>query len=246
MKTAAQEALPALLCKMAKKQNKQWNGMISVGRVLLVLGLLFISFCFFAQGMVANAQGNAFRAACQSNMKQLGLALDQYAQDSDGRLPPLVERSGTQTWRETLYPYVKFVGVYRCPNDVYAAQFADTPSGLPHSYAASRTGWDDAISKSRVIALVDVRGDDGPVWDMTNPFYAASAARKLYLHKPANSLLLKHSSATLNVLFADGHVKRLAPMDTLSPTNLWTRDNAPFAGQNLTNAQAILTHTENE
>jgi hypothetical protein len=35
-------------------------------------------------------------------------------------------------------------------------------------------------------------------------------------------------------------------MSTLTPINLWTHDNAPFSGQDLQNAQAILKHAEQE
>lgn len=244
---AAQAAALPLSCShMAKKQSKQWNGMTSIGRAVLVLVLLFAGFSFLAQGAIVNAQGNAFRAACQSNMRQLGLAMEQYAQDSDSRLPPIVDRADRRTWRETLYPYVKSGGVYRCPNDVDTEQLGDLPQSLPHSYAANQTGWDKAINKSCVIMLVDVRGDAGPEWDMTSPVYAQSSDWKLYLHRPSNPLFFRHPSETLNVLLADGHVKRVAPTDTLGPINLWTRDSAPFVGQDLTNAQAILKRAEEE
>ena len=247
MKTAAQAAAPGRWCnEVAKKQGKQWSGMTSVGRVVLVLFLLFAFFSFLAQGIVSNAQGNGFRAACQTNLKQLGLAMEQYTQDSDSQLPPVVDRTGKRTWREALYPYVEAVGVYHCPNDVYTEQNGYSPQSLPRSYAANHTGWDKAVDKGRVITLVDVRGDDGSEWDMTSPFYARSSARELYLHKPTNPLFLKRPSATLNVLFADGHVKRVAPVDTLEPINLWTRHNAPFTGPDLMNAQAILKQAENE
>lgn len=46
---------------------------------------------------------------CQSNLKQLGLALMMYAQDYDDRLPP------AQRWTEVLYPYVKNESVFKCP-----------------------------------------------------------------------------------------------------------------------------------
>ena len=229
---------------MAKKQQKQWNGITSVGRIVLVLVLLFFFLSFTAQSIIGNAQGNAFRAACQSNMKQLGLAMEQYTQDSDSHLPPIVKPKFKRTWRETLYPYVKSVSIYRCPVGDYTTQIDDTPQSLPRSYAANHTGWDSAVSKDRVITLLDVRGDDGPEWDMTSPFYAQFAWR-LYLHRPPHPFFT-HPAGKLNVLFADGHVMRVAPMETLAPVNLWTRDNAPFAGKELANAQAILERAENK
>ena len=64
---------------------------------------------------------NARRASCQSNMKQLGLAIIQYQQDAD-ELFPSGYNDGTLKaygggWAGEIYPYVKATGVYVCPDD---------------------------------------------------------------------------------------------------------------------------------
>src|SRR5665213_2321353 len=64
--------------------------------------------------LVTGGRDNMRRAACESNMNQLGLAVAQYAQDSDGELPPIRQAFGKGTWREALYPFVKSITVYRC------------------------------------------------------------------------------------------------------------------------------------
>ena len=88
---------------------------------------------------------NARRASCQSNMKQLGLAYVQYEQDADEKLPSgnIVSggcgSSGTSPcpgtergWAGSIYPFVKAVGVYKCPDDSTAATVA---GDSPVSYA---------------------------------------------------------------------------------------------------------------
>ncbi len=64
---------------------------------------------------------NARRASCQSNLKQLGLAFTQYAQDYDELFP-----SGTDdppggpwgaSWAGRVNQYVKSPAVYHCPDD---------------------------------------------------------------------------------------------------------------------------------
>ncbi len=59
---------------------------------------------------------NARRASCQSNLKQLGLALVQYNQDADERFPIGGNGSGLG-WGAEVYSYVKSTGVYKCPDD---------------------------------------------------------------------------------------------------------------------------------
>jgi len=73
---------------------------------------------------------NARRAACQSNLKQLGLAFVQYSQDADEKYPggtasannpgsdPSNYGEGTG-WAGQIYPFVKSNGVYLCPDDTY-------------------------------------------------------------------------------------------------------------------------------
>jgi prepilin-type N-terminal cleavage/methylation domain-containing protein/prepilin-type processing-associated H-X9-DG protein len=75
---------------------------------------------------------NARRAACESNLKQLGLAFVQYTQDADEKYPggtasptnpspsndPTNYGEGTG-WAGQIYPYVKSNEVYLCPDDSY-------------------------------------------------------------------------------------------------------------------------------
>jgi len=66
---------------------------------------------------------NARRASCQSNEKQIGLALIQYTQDSDEKYPAGVTLLGTPPtgygigWAGAIYPFVKSTGVFKCPDD---------------------------------------------------------------------------------------------------------------------------------
>ena len=80
----------------------------------------------------ARARENARRASCQSNLKQLGLGLLQYAQDYDETNTRVMFYGGTQTtrncgdglnlstpeyhWMYAIYPYVKSGQVYNCPS----------------------------------------------------------------------------------------------------------------------------------
>lgn len=120
-----------------------------------------------------------------------------------------------------------------------------SPENLPHSYAADMTGRVKMGNANRVIIAVDVRGNDRPEWDMTSPVFAPPSNRQLYTHKPRH-IFYEHPAGTLNCLFDDGHVKAMKPLQTLTPTNFWTRDNTPFVGPSLQSAQAILRHAGEE
>ena len=73
------------------------------------------------------ARENARRASCQSNLKQLGLAAVQYWQDNDEQLPygvvsypqlPLLNPYPYgEGWANQIYPYVKDLQVFVCPDD---------------------------------------------------------------------------------------------------------------------------------
>jgi len=73
------------------------------------------------------ARENARRASCQSNLKQLGLAMMQYIQDYDGGYSPSYISDSTTPnmgrfhstllfWPNLLYPYHKSVQVFVCPS----------------------------------------------------------------------------------------------------------------------------------
>ena len=66
------------------------------------------------------ARERARRISCVSNMKQIGLALAQYAGDFDSRLPPGEGREGLEVLRSTgvLTDYA----VYLCPSSTSSAQ----------------------------------------------------------------------------------------------------------------------------
>jgi len=59
---------------------------------------------------------NARRASCQSNLKQLGIAITQYTQDFDEAMP-YNQEVGYGSWRYGIYSYVKSTGVFDCPSN---------------------------------------------------------------------------------------------------------------------------------
>ncbi len=65
---------------------------------------------------------NARRISCASNLKQLGLAVTQYLQDADEKVPANINNvgSGGQTcWAAQIYPFTKSTGLYACPDRLH-------------------------------------------------------------------------------------------------------------------------------
>jgi prepilin-type N-terminal cleavage/methylation domain-containing protein/prepilin-type processing-associated H-X9-DG protein len=114
---------------------------------------------------------NARRTVCMSNMKQIGLGVQMYLQDSDERLFARVANSSTRVgsgrsgevisnttnpvgyaqaqWWNLLMPYIKSNGVYSCPDDPLKPLSLDASNNLtiPRSYVASCTAEDLTLAQ---------------------------------------------------------------------------------------------------
>lgn len=106
--------------------------LVVIAIIALLAAILFPVF--------ARARENARRTACQSNMKQIGMAIAQYNQDFDERMPSgRMEEgySGTllyigPNWQNMLYPYVKNYQMFRCPSNLNSKKaMGMDSSGLP-------------------------------------------------------------------------------------------------------------------
>jgi len=90
--------------------------------IAIIAILAAILFPVFAQ-----AREKARTISCASNMNQLGIAFMQYSQDYDEATPYPSNTGTDQGWAGKVYPYLKSVEVYRCPDD--------TTPGEAESYA---------------------------------------------------------------------------------------------------------------
>ncbi|MGI4788760.1 MAG: DUF1559 domain-containing protein [Janthinobacterium lividum] len=121
---------------------------------------------------------NARRASCQSNEKQLGLALIQYTQDADEKYPAGVfgQYNCLSGWASRIYPYVKSTGVFKCPDDPGSPQAigGNTASFVPVSYSMSvnldanyaQSSLAAITSPASTVSLVEVQGMYA---DLTSP-----------------------------------------------------------------------------
>ncbi|MDR3710378.1 MAG: DUF1559 domain-containing protein [Capsulimonadaceae bacterium] len=86
----------------------------------------------------ATAREKARQASCASNLKQLGVAFIQYAQDYDECYPvgyvTYQANAGGMSWAGVIYPYVKSAKVYVCPSDASTVYGGTAPATLSYAY----------------------------------------------------------------------------------------------------------------
>lgn len=142
---------------MARSTNNRLRGftLIELLIVVAIIGILAaILFPVFAR-----ARENARRSSCQSNLKQIGLAVMQYTQDYDEKLPmgsiypwdnndkacalsaaqdtvspvfkTMTATGGGLTWMNVIYSYTKSSQLYYCPSGPTTSDGTDWKSTWP-------------------------------------------------------------------------------------------------------------------
>ena len=136
--------------------------------IAIIAILAAILFPVFAQ-----ARAKARQSACLSNMKQLGTGLMMYAQDHDETLPisdfignglaPLVgwrdPRAG-DSWASGLYPYVKNLQIYVCPEAVDYPADKSVPWRSPDRFEDGTVSYlMNYVTRGRPLAAVPAPAD---------------------------------------------------------------------------------------
>ncbi len=190
---------------------------------------------------------NARRTTCASNLRQIGLAIVQYTQDSNDALPPGAYALGgaTVTWRQGVFSYVRNAQIFSCPSNPYNALTTDVDGGAFFvSYGANdsvlRSGGQTMLlngvqNPSTLFLVGETDGSGYKLNNPPNPPLLSPDCGSCDLH-PAGShtdLFAGHLTRS-NWLFADGHVRSLRPTQTCAGVDIWDleRNNAnlPCAG----------------
>ena len=216
----------------------------AVGVVFLTCVVAAILFPVF--GKVREGGG----PMCISNMKHLGLAMQQYEQDNDGELPRLDDGTSVGTWKTFMFPYIKAHSVFVCRQREIKPPIG--PDGFTIGYAANTAGvhtvggphgpfapWaypvhiGDIAHPGWTIALCEVQNTGSPGFDIDDPFFG-----------PKRDVLYAGHDDGGNYLLMDGHAQWMKPAETITkpalgggvPINLWYGSRQSLSQ----NGQAIL------
>lgn len=174
----------------------------------------------------------------------------QYSQDYDEHM--LSGQSGGVLWKELLQPYVKLRQIFACPSnpnrDSLAANYPVSygpncdahGSGAAMGYINDGPNLSAVSSPSTAITVIEMTAN---TWDFVITLDNG--------HNDFDDALYAGHSTLGNYLFADGHVKALKPMATISSAmggtgavNMWQRDGIDYGAEsddNLGKCQIILT-----
>lgn len=197
--------------------------------------LIVISILTILGGMLfpvfARAREAARQATCLTGERQLGLALALYSQDYDEHLPAGTVGTRGQGWAGQVYPFVKHVDLYRCPDDATEEEKGDPSLLISYAMNCNVAGISQASfsAPSLTVLLFEVNDSfaDVKIAEMTSPtgrglpqdncplcgkpfgadYYATGNLGEVT--PPLSTTLRPYHNPTSNFLAADGHVKAL-------------------------------------
>ena len=198
---------------------KRQRGFTLIEILIVVAIIAILAAIIFPAFSRARESGRAI--ACVSNLKQIGMALNMYAEDYDGFHPiagadvswdAVDPVTGNGPWMQQLQTYLKSKKVLRCPSDgdseysYFLGSRAAYLSVTPNAFAATNTRriefstafvvGGDTFSRNGSFAITDADKDD----------YSQNCVGGDENGTP--SIEWRRHNNGQNILFADAHVKR--------------------------------------
>lgn len=161
-------------------KNHSFRSGFTLIELLVVIAIIAILAAILFP-VFAKAREKARQISCASNLRQLGLGMLQYTQDYDetypgwnpnNTWPPTLagfENNNWNTganWESAIYPYVKSVNVYECPDAPYPlnsyAYNWGIANGLPGAHGCWGTAISALTSPSNTVMLFEWYGNGNP------------------------------------------------------------------------------------
>ena len=201
--------------------------LVVIAIIALLAAILFPTF--------AVAHESARRITCQSNLRQIGLALQMYATDYDEIYPPdnlgiSIKGKTLDGWASLIQPYAKSTAILQCPSEETKPNPIPTATGYT-DYAINKYALSLNLTKfdspANTILCLDCTRADSTSWDNgtdterycdckgDSSDSKATPAPNDWLHNPNAPTLFRYGERHLdgaNYLLADGHVKWYKPL----------------------------------
>lgn len=193
--------------------------------ILIVISIMSI-LCMLLFPAFSRIRERGRRIACASNLRQIGVAYNQYLSDYDNFMPytPIAPQC---SWPDFLLPYTHSTQLFHCPSSAKGDLIAGCPTmecnvdgNCDNHYGTyDRNHLSGAYSTANEAVLthpsmtINALDGSGLVLGIDGSNCQTPEALA------ANSVLFQHDKGD-NVLFIDGHVKWLAAT-TLTDANLW-------------------------
>ena len=195
--------------------------------IAIIAILAAILFPVFAQ-----AREKARQTQCTNNLKQIGTAVQMYSQDYDEMMPYLAYNGGNTLgvhWFDSLTPYIKNAGVWRCPSANPSVRTSGLWANSP-SFAQRQVdyAWNEnaapGVSQAVCTHPADtfLLMDKGDAQCFTGWYGWVSRSQNTFT---GVSVPGPHNEGKV-IGFADGHVK------WLKSSQIITRDQTPASGVN--------------
>jgi len=173
----------------------------------------------------ARARENARRSSCLSNTKQIGLAILQYTQDYDEKLPPRYTGDGVTVgytfWMAMVMPYAKSNQLFFCPSDSQSNSNSTVTSSNV-SYGWNTVGLDNPPDGSGT-ALAAIANVAETIMLGEAPALPTDGGNSVYCLKNTGTYqpAPRHLEGA-NFAFVDGHCKWFkVPGPVTYSTALW-------------------------
>ena len=215
-----------------KKSGAQKAGFTLIELLVVIAIIAILAAILFP--VFGSARENARRASCQSNMRQIGMAFLQYAQDNSERLPSVGDATASNgvrgTWNpfntfannhkgetdfkmgeSSLQPYLKATQIFVCPSDDLGEEngLSYASNACANFKATTPAAPSGTLHRGRKLSYFQ----NTSLWallveESENGANSGETTTDdgYYLLAASNGFSTRHAEGS-NVAFVDGHVK---------------------------------------
>lgn len=221
--------------KSARRNPPAREGAFTLIELMVVISIISILASMLLP-VLAGAKAKARNMQCVNGVRQLGMALQMFVDESQGKLPA---RCHPNEWCDQMFPYYREIKLLRCPVDSDPQTSGHDPiqypaASAPRSYVMN--GWNDyyqsrgidpnvaggtqislhegLLQESSEIVVFGEKENDSRHFHMDYNVYDDLKILDQIKHRTGGT-------GGANYIFADGSWRFLRLGQSFSPINLW-------------------------